>query len=249
MKAKIALGESLYEVDFSEPIDLSLPVSPSGPAAWYVTPPTFEPVKIEGFVGSVKEGGSVNFRDIKFNPHGHGTHTECLGHITEKVHSVNNSLKSYMMFARLITVTPLESGNDRQITVDCLKDISNTEGAEALIIRTLPNTKEKLHKNHTGTNWPYLTSRAAERIVSEGYSHLLIDMPSVDKEEDGGKLSAHKILFGVPNKIRKCSTITETIFVPDSVVDSVYLLNLQCANFENDATPSRPVLHSIRKID
>ena len=57
-------------------------------SAWYVDPMSDiqRPYETdEGFTGSVAEGGSVNFRNIAFNPHGNGTHTECLGHITEHV--------------------------------------------------------------------------------------------------------------------------------------------------------------------
>jgi hypothetical protein len=40
------------------------------------------------------------------------------------------------------------------------------------------------------------------------------------------------------------ATITEMIYVPDNV-DGSYLLNLQIASFENDASPSKPVLYSV----
>ncbi len=38
---------------------------------------------------------------------------------------------------------------------------------------------------------------------------------------------------------------TELIFVRDEVEDGSYLLNLQIASFENDASPSKPVLYKI----
>ena len=37
----------------------------------------------------------------------------------------------------------------------------------------------------------------------------------------------------------------EMIFVDDSVRDGSYVLNLQIASFENDASPSKPVLYKI----
>ena len=42
-------------------------------------------------------------------------------------------------------------------------------------------------------------------------------------------------------------TITEMIFVNDAVKDGSYLLNLQIAPFENDASPSKPILFAINK--
>ena len=41
------------------------------------------------------------------------------------------------------------------------------------------------------------------------------------------------------------STITELIYVNDSVSNGTYLLNLQIASFENDASPSKPILYKI----
>ena len=45
------------------------------------------------WVASVQEGASVNFNNIAFNPHAHGTHTECVGHITKAFYSEKKCLK------------------------------------------------------------------------------------------------------------------------------------------------------------
>jgi arylformamidase len=74
---------------------------------------------------------------------------------------------------------------------------------------------------------------------------LLIDLPSVDKEKDDGQLLAHKAFWDVNGNIRTEATITEFIYVPNKVLDGSYILNLQIAPFENDATPSKPVLYKI----
>jgi hypothetical protein len=41
------------------------------------------------------------------------------------------------------------------------------------------------------------------------------------------------------------ATITELIFVEEKVLDGSYLLNLTIASFENDASPSKPVLYAL----
>ena len=80
---------------------------------------------------------------------------------------------------------------------------------------------------------------------------MLIDLPSVDREEDDGKLVAHKAFWNVKNvdelnsDARLHCTITEMIFVSDAIKDGSYILNLQIASFENDASPSKPVLYKI----
>jgi hypothetical protein len=67
---------------------------------------------------------------------------------------------------------------------------------------------------------------------------LLIDLPSVDKEKDEGKLLAHKAFWNVTDvndlnlDARLEATITEMIYVPDNVADGSYLLNLQIASLK-----------------
>ena len=62
---KFYIDETHY-IDTQEPLDISIALSASdkNPRAWYVDPPRMEPVRTEHYTGSVKEGGSVNFRDI-----------------------------------------------------------------------------------------------------------------------------------------------------------------------------------------
>jgi kynurenine formamidase len=236
--------ENGKKVDLSDGLDISISLrgDNSNPRAWYVDPPRIEPVRANGWTGSVKEGGDVNFRDIYFNPHGHTTHTECLGHITKKVYSINDSLTSFFFNALLISVEPKSIGEDKVITSDCLKMLTTEAAVDALIIRTLPNDKSKCSKNYSDSNPPYLSTDCLSIIDDLEVKHLLVDLPSVDKESDGGELAFHHHYWGVPDKQRFDRTITELIYVPEDVKDGRYLLNLQVAAFENDAAPSRPVL-------
>lgn len=236
-------------VDLSKGIDISLPLTDdeSNPRAWYVDLPRFEPVRTDDWIGVVKEGGGVNFRNIFFNPHGHGTHTECLGHITDTVYSINKTLNQYFFESVVISVTPEKretaEGADEVITLKQLLPLKKYKKIEALIIRTLPNSTDKKSKNYSSTNPPYIDIECLEFIDDLDVKHLLIDLPSVDKELDGGTLAFHHGFWGVPHKQRFDRTITEFIYVPDLVADGEYLLNLQVAPFENDAAPSRPVLY------
>lgn len=258
MKAKLTLNKKEYAVDLGHPMDLSISMSTnaSQTSAWYVDDLKIEPVRSDKFVGSVKEGGSVNFRNIWFNPHGHGTHTECLGHITPEVFSINQSVKSYFSVAQLITVTPRSGTNDPKfshpydkiISLEMLQAKLSDELPEALIIRTRPNTSEKKTRKWSGFNWPQLDHKAAAWMADSNIKHLLIDLPSVDREQDGGKLLSHHAFWRVPEKPRLAATITELIYVDDSISDGNYLLELQFAPFENDASPSRPVLYSLKDV-
>jgi len=248
-----------FQIDLSKPIDISIPLTNTdeNPIAWYIEKPVIEPVVFGDWTGKVSEGkSSTNFNNIFFNPHGHGTHTECLGHITHDFYSINQSLKQFFFFAKLITVEPEKLGDDFVITKEQVqKKLSSATSMnvinEALIIRTLPNKNEKKSRKYSNTNPPYLSEEAAVFIRESKIQHLLIDLPSVDKEHDEGKLLAHKAFWNVKDTVhlnddaRREATITEMIFVSEEIEDANYILNLQIASFENDASPSKPVLYKI----
>lgn len=231
----------------SHPLDISIPLigRKDNINAWYLDPPTIQPHREDDFVGKVAEGASTNFNDIWFNPHSHITHTECLGHITEAFHSVNNKLKKFFFLAELITVAPEQSVDDAVISKKQLQYALGNKKREALVIRTLPNLEDKKSKNYSNSNPPYLEESAVKYLVDREVEHLLVDLPSVDREKDDGALLAHKAFWNLDGEPRTNATITEFVFVPNKVLDGTYMLNLQVAPFENDASPSRPVLYRI----
>lgn len=247
MIAKLIIGGKQVEVDLSKPLDISIPLTASveNPIAWYLDKPKIEPVKDGDWIAKVSEGASVNFNTIVFNPHAHGTHTECIGHITSEFHSINDTLKTFFFISELISVTPEIQGVDTVISENQIKTLLKGKGPEALVIRTLPNTDFKKTKKYSHTNWAYLSEAAANYIKEIGVKHLLIDTPSVDREKDEGKLLAHKAFWNYPSKPRLEATITEFIYVEETVNDGSYLLNLQIAPFHNDASPSKPILYKL----
>jgi kynurenine formamidase len=251
MIAKISHKGKSYSTDLSKPIDISIPLrtGENNVNAWHAAPVKIEPVRMGGWVGDVNQGGSVNFRNIQFNPHGNGTHTECVGHISKEDYSVNQCLKKFFFMAELITILPDENPDgDLVITKQHIENCLGDKRPEAIIIRTLDNSPAKINKQYTNTNPPYLHHKAAELIDNLGIDHLLIDLPSVDKEVDGGKLLAHHAFWQYPGNTKLNRTITELIYVPNTVYDGAYLLNIQIASFENDASPSKPVLYLLNTV-
>jgi kynurenine formamidase len=254
MKTTIQYNNTTFKVDLSKPIDISIPLTNTdeNPIAWYIDKPVIEPVVFGDWIGKVSEGkSSTNFNNIFFNPHGHGTHTECLGHITREFYSINQSLKQFFFLAELVSVQPELQGEDLVITKIQVEKALNGKTPEALIIRSLPNLKTKKHLKYSNTNPPFLCEDAAIFIRESGVKHLLIDLPSVDKEHDEGKLLAHKAFWNVTDvknlnaDARLDCTITEMIFISNEIQDGSYLLNLQIVSFENDASPSKPILYKI----
>lgn len=255
MFAQIQTKSKEFRVNLNQPIDISLVIQSNSenPIAWYLEAPKIKPVVFDDWIGEVAKGkSSTNFFSISFNPHAHGTHTECLGHITKKKYSILDSLKTYFFYSKLISVTSTVINDDLIITANQIKDlVTKEDNLEALIIRTYPNDVNKKSKKYSHTNPPYLSEEAAIYIREIGIKHLLIDLPSVDKEKDNGALLAHKAFWKVQNienvnsDARFDATITELIYVPNQITDGYYLLNLQIASFKNDATPSKPILFQL----
>ena len=253
MICEFSWGGSIWVAELNNGVDLSIPLRGNGkenPTAWYVEPPSMEPVRGAGFVGSVAEGGAVNFRTISFNPHGHGTHTESLGHITKDIKSVDDIFRSGPAFfpCQVLSVHPHQMPNgDSVIDVDQLQDLMGKHSVDALVVRTLPNDPDKARCDWSNTNPPYFTTAFMKGVLSLGVKHLLVDLPSVDREEDGGALAAHRTFWNVPADPRHGATITEMIFVPEHATDGLYLLHLGVAPFDNDASSSRPVLFRLKE--
>jgi len=228
------------------PVDLSLPVNPlTGlPRAWYQGPPSANPVRTDGWVGSIPEGGDVNFRDITFNPHAHGTHTETREHIHDSAQPIDALVRSnqlpFLMPALLLDASPESHGDDWVVPVarlDPHRAKINRWRPEALVLRC---TNGDVLRDWTQSNPPYLEDGFAEALVQLGIRHLLIDLPSVDREQDDGALRAHRAFFGGAGDPREGCTISELLCVPKGLVPGPGLLAMQIAPFVNDAAPSRP---------
>lgn len=254
MIAEINLNNETFKVNLNNPIDLSLTSKVKNSfKAWYVDEIKINSIKNDDFIGSVKDGGAVNFREILINPHGNMTHTESVGHISQEEINVNKLLQTHHFIAQLITIKPQKisinnkKGKKEVDEIISLNQIKNKilPNIQALIIRSQKNYDELTNKNYSHTNWPFLAESSAAYIRNKGVQHLLIDQPSIDKEFDEGKLLAHRAFWNYPNEIDLKKTITELIGIPDHIKDGRYLLNLSLANIENDAVPSRPIIYKL----
>ena len=270
MKLTVTIDKQMWNVVISEPIDLSIALDFYGPqpSAFSLAEASSAPVSAGSFVGDTRLGGSANCETISLNPHANGTHTEGVGHISLERYAVSEALCDSLIPATVITVQPeifgessesydgISCGEDRVITrrqlSDALKKLGYSPGfMDAVIVRTLPNATTKMQAHHSGSNPVYFTNDAMKWVCEANIRHVLVDIPSVDREEDGGKLSNHRIFWDLAHGqsidlARKHATITEMIYVPERVEDGVYLLNLQIPNFVLDAAPSRPVLFRLQ---
>ena len=254
----------IQKFDLSSFVDISLPLKFDGPQpnAYGVEPASAVACEYGDLIGDTRRGGSCNFERVTFIPHCNGTHTECVGHITNERISVRDCLKDILLSAKLISLEaqpaaecdenyPVSYGKDDVvITRSLLGQALANQPCDALIVRTLPNDGSKLSRSYNVQNIPpFFTTQAMNFIVERGFKHLLVDLPSIDRLFDEGRLSNHRIFWNVEtgkfetnNKSRVNNTITELVYVPNQVEDGEYLLNLQIAPFESDASPSRPLL-------
>ena len=258
-----------YQFDTNKSLDISIPMIFNGrqPNTYQVPKATSKAYEDGTFVGDVRQGSGCNFETYTITPHCNGTHTECVGHISLERISITKTLRNSLATATLITIEPIlaEKSNDQynpQLANSDLiisKTIMETEiqkhhpeFLEALVIRTTPNSIEKKERDYSKHIVPFFSLEAMEYISSLNIKHLLVDLPSVDRTFDEGKLSAHHIFWGVDqgsNEVdinsHSMKTITEMIFVPDEIPDGSFVLDIQTAPFESDASPSRPILFKI----
>jgi len=77
MIVELVVNNEKKKADLNHPIDLSLTSKIKNSfKAWYVDEIQIKVIKNGDFIGSVNQGGSVNFNEILINPHGNMTHTE-----------------------------------------------------------------------------------------------------------------------------------------------------------------------------
>lgn len=248
MIVSIKVQDKIFQCDLAKPIDLSITLrhGVQNPNCYYSPPPEFNPIVQGNFVGSLKSGSPVNHYQMIITPHGNGTHTECYGHIVdENGATISENFKKSHLIAELITVLPEKNKDgDLIVTLERFAEQLDFE-TEAVILRTWVDPSENLSKNYSGSNPAYLEDKIGYYLLEKGIKHLLVDLPSVDKEVDGGKLLTHKAFWGLPNDVRKDSTITEMIHVSNRVSDGLYLLDLQVLNVELDVSPSRPIIFKL----
>jgi arylformamidase len=260
-------------VDAARVHDISIPLAFDAPQPNFFGAPlaSSEPLTAGTFVGDVRQGGSCNCATYTLTPHCNGTHTEGVGHVTRDRIAVCNIRTAPFSVARLLTVAPVNAAlatettdpkpkpSDTMITRASLEAALGDDSLNdttALVVRTTPNHTSKRHQNYGPEQPPpYFSADAMSWIVGMGIDQLIVDLPSLDRVEDEGRLTAHRIFWGLPpgstdatQATRAAATVTELAYIDDSIVDGVYLLNVQTPPFAADAAPSRPLLMPLLRL-
>jgi arylformamidase len=272
MILEFSIGSNKYNIDTSKLLRISIPLDFHGeqPNAFGVPKASAEAVRAGKLIGDTRLGGSCNFERVAFIPHCNSTHTECVGHIADERISIHTIISQSLFPATLISVSPENASKtvesylpdkgepDKLITHKVLSPAleNGVPGfLDALIIRTLPNDESKLVRNYTISPPPFFSIEAMEYITRLNVQHLLVDVPSLDRMNDRGKLTAHRIFWhlepgthNISASVCSSRTVTEMIFVPNEIADGLYMLDLQIANFIGDASPSNPIIYKVNAI-
>ncbi len=268
---RFELAGRRLSADFGKPFSIAIPLDFSGPQPSFFGVPAAaaRPWLESGFVGDTRAGGSCNCEVLTLAPHCNGTHTECLGHLTEERIAVSERLAGGVFPALLVSVAPVAAATagedsdpapvaeDRLVTATALAAaVARHPGLrpQALVLRTLPNPESRRRQRYEGAApAPFLSRQAAEWLVTNGVEHLVLDLPSADRAGDQGRLTAHRIFFGLPPGSRRAAlaqrpqaSITELAWIAPGIPDGWYLLDLQLPAFLADAAPSRPLLYAVR---
>ena len=250
MITEIKHNTNTYYVNTHEGVDLSIrnDFLGSGPIFYGAEKPQVNALRSGDFIGDIKKGGSCNVPIVTLDIHCTGTHTESIAHVIDSEVKISDVCPKGMIPASLISVELQEANrtnesyhcdmkNDLVITKDELQK-NTLEPNNALIIRTLPNNVSKKKRDYNVEPAPFFTNDAIDHINALGVQHLLVDIPSIDKANDGGQLENHKRFF------KQGKTISELLFIPDDVIDGFGFLQIQIPNWGLDAAPSRPIFYS-----
>lgn len=261
LPVRMALDGHELGIDAANPVSLALELdfTAAQPRHFGAPPASARPFEVGGFKGSVARGASCNCEVLTLIPHCNGTHTECVGHLTRERLDVSRIAPYGFLPALLVSLTPQPAAaagessspapqpDDLLITRRALElawPVTLPFEARALIIRT--------RRDGDRDTPPYLSQEAATLLVERGIRHLVVDVPSLDRAHDEGRLTAHRIFFGLPSgsselarATRANSTVTELASVPEGLRDGPYLLELQLPALSGDAVPSRPLLYAL----
>ncbi len=237
--------------------DVAIPLAfdGGGPRAFGAQPAVLDPLVVGDFTGRMGTGATCNASVLHLAPHGNGTHTESVAHITEDGPPVPALLNGGWMPAWLASVDAA-SGPIGAAALEQALERSRAAGAVALLVRTRPNTTDKLTREYPGEAMPpWFEEMTARAVADAGIEHWLVDLPSLDHMNDT-TLPAHRAFFGLPAGSRSARaarrrfcTVTEMVYVADELTDGLYLLDLQVPRWSLEAVPSRPMLMQAELID
>lgn len=253
---KLTLSLSSPKKDFvlGNPISVSRPIKlipqTKSSNAFYLPPVSYKTFELNSaFIGDVTKGGSCNVNILNFSPHGI-THVESSAHILEQNQNAKTIEKiapnKLIGIVYLIDLTSQLFPNTKLI----LKDIIETKlksidlPVSMIALKTFSSELSPFH-DFSGKDFLALSPSAAEllhdfRNNNENLlSCLILDLPSTDPEQDGGRLIAHRKFFGIPLEGYKSDDIEGRLIIElayfNKVKEGYYYCVIAPPKFQTDA--------------
>jgi hypothetical protein len=250
-------------VDFSAAVSLALTLdfAQGHPQHFGAPLATSEAFRTGSFEGDVTRGASCNCRRLVLIPHCNGTHTESASHLTVAQRPLHEFLPPAPLPALLLTVNPVDAMTSGEDSLPIPQAGDRLITRAALLSAWLPyaDSRPCALLLRTGTDWreaapPFLSRQFAQELVARSISHLVTDLPSVDRLADEGLLTTHRMFFGLPAgstdlaaATRPLATITELAGFPAGLPDGPCAVQIQIPAWSGDAVPSRPLYLPLRR--
>lgn len=246
--------------DLASPVSLArlLRFDGGDPRHFGAPAPRRVPLVLPGFAGEVRRGASCNCAVLELVPHCHGTHTESVAHLVAEPHDACEVAPRGLVPALLLAIEPVDAATsgedsdpapqpgDRLLTRAALRAAWPGHlpfEPRALVLRTGAAARGD------AAEAPYVSRQCAMELVARGIEHLVIDLPSIDRGHDQGRLCAHRLFFGLPpgstrlaEATRRDCTVTEFAAIPPELAPGPYALQLALPRIGGDAVPSQPLL-------
>ena len=259
-----ASGRS-WEADLDRARSIARPIRFDGSSARAFGLPAAsrEAFRAGGASLALEEGGTLDCYGLTIWPHGNGTHTESVGHLARGAPAPCELLGASPLLAALVTLPIARLGDlsdtyeqrsgpdDSVFGADALRSALSIVAAglspAALIMRAAPGADAGAPV--------YLTTEAARVVRAAGVEHLVLELASLDRLEDGGALANHRIFWGLEPGQAEARlargprrTITELACVPEELADGLWALQIHLPALITDAVPSRPILSPLTAL-
>ena len=219
----------------------------SAPNTFHLPPISEEVFELPGqFTGHVDRGGSCNVMTLRYIPHTI-THLETAAHIMSPksnpptILDLDNKILTGILYLIDLTGIEPQEGNLVPWPVVKKKVAKIDLLISALAIKTQASELPEDY-DFSGKNFLALAPETAEGIQKfkfgtskrVGIHCLLLDLPSIDPEKDGGKLLAHRAFFGLPK-----TGFTAKAIPQNALVEMAYFPSLEEGYYYFTITPPR----------
>ncbi len=248
------------------------------PNAFHLPTPRTSTLEVKNqLTGDVDRGGTCNVDVLSYVPHGL-THLETSAHVLgPKVQPptvIDIPQEYFSGLVYLIDLSRLKAGPGDQIPAAAIKPTleKNALPITMLAIKTRASRLSQ-HYDFSGEKFLSLSPEAAQlihdyrftapppskgknkekkKIVSQ-IQGLIVDLPSLDAESDGGKLLAHRRFFGLPDTGTEAEDKEKRFAVElawfEQLSEGYYYATITPPRFQTNAVSTGVMFHTLQEFE